>query len=347
MQNHLPLVSVVVAAYNVESYIDRCINSLVKQTYQNLEILLIDDGSTDNSGKICDRYAGKDSRIRVIHKKNGGLSDVRNVGLSQAAGIYLMYVDGDDYVSPNFVDAAVSCAEKHDADVVFFDFEEIEEDTGRRDRWSMKIPGDTVLNTRQLPKILTVTPCAWNKLYRLEFFRSTGLQYPLRRNYEDLTMSPRLLVNADRIVYLRSEPLYYYALREGSIMRSKNFEKSYCDRRAAIEDILSYFKSRGLYETFRQELEYLAFEHSFFVPIKEIVLSDPKSPYLKKFGEYVPGLFPGAEKNCYVKECLSKKDRIMLKLIMWRMYGCMIFLSRVRRQKDMIFKKQNLHDGGR
>lgn len=339
MQNHLPLVSVVVAAYNVERYIDRCIKSLVDQTYRNLEILLIDDGSPDNSGDICERYADEDSRIRVIHKENGGLSDVRNVGLAQASGTYLMYVDGDDYVSPDFVKAAVSCAEEHTADVVFFDFEEIEEDTGRRDRWSMEIPRDTVLNARQLPKVLTVTPCAWNKLYRLEFFRSTGLKYPLKRNYEDLTMSPRLLVHAGRVVYLQSEPLYSYILREGSIMRSKDFEKSYRDRKAAIEDILSYFKNRGLYETFRQELEYLAFEHAFFVPIKEIVLDNPKSPYLKKFREYVPGLFPEAAKNPYVKECLSMKDRVMLTLIMWKLYGLMLFLSRVRRQKDLVTKK--------
>lgn len=332
----MQLVSVVVAAYNVERYIEKCIKSLIGQTYQNLEILLIDDGSTDRSGKICDQYAKIDSRIRVIHKENGGLSDVRNIGLLQAAGTYLMYVDGDDFVSENFVGAAVSCAEKHRADVVIFDFEEIEEDTGRRDRWSMKIPRDTVINVKQMPKVLTVTPSSWNKLYRLDFFRNTGLTYPLKRNYEDLTMNPRLLVNAVRIVYLQSEPLYNYILRDGSIMRSRNFEKSYWQRKAAIEDVLSYFRDQGIYETFQKELEYLAFEHAFFVPIKEILISDPKSPYLRKFREYVPGIFPKALVNPYVKACLSKKDRVMLRLMKWRLYRIMLLLSKVRKHVDSI-----------
>lgn len=332
----MPLVSVVVAAYNVERYIEKCIKSLIQQTYQDIEILLIDDGSTDRSGAICDRYAKIDSRIRVIHKKNGGLSDVRNTGLLQAVGTYLMYVDGDDYVSENYVETVVSCASKYHADVVIFDFEEIEEDTGRHDRWNMKIPRNTVVNVKQMPKVLTVTPSSCNKLYRLEFFRNTGLTYPLRRNYEDLTMNPRLLVNADRIVYLQSEPLYYYILRKGSIMRSRNFQKSYLDRKAAIEDILLYFREQGLYEIFHRELEYLAFEHALFVPTKEILISDPGSPYLTKFREYVPGIFPKVLENPYVKECLSKKDQVLLRLMKWRLYRIMILLSKVRRQVDII-----------
>ena len=121
----MPLVSVVVAVYNIEKYIETCIQSLLKQTYDEMEILLIDDGSQDESGSICDKYAEKDSRIRVLHKQNGGLSDVRNVGIQEASGKYLMYVDGDDTVSENFVEAAVSCAERFQTDIVIFDFQEI------------------------------------------------------------------------------------------------------------------------------------------------------------------------------------------------------------------------------
>ena len=332
----MPLVSVIVAVYNVERYIEKCIESLTVQTYRNLEILLIDDGSGDRSGEICDKYAEEDFRIRVIHKKNGGISDVRNIGLSQASGVYLMYVDGDDYVSPNFVEAAVSCAEEHQADVVIFDFEEIEEATGRHDRWSMQSARDRVTNAKEQPQLLITTPSPCNKLYRCAFWQGIGLTYPVGRNYEDLTMIPRLLVNAGRVVYLQSGPLYHYILHEGSIMRSRNFEKSYLDRTAAIQDILLYFLEQGLYEVFRQELEYLAFEHAYFIPIKEILLYEPQSPYLKKFREYVPGLFPNAGANPYVKKCLSKKDHIMLRLIRWRWYGVMRFLSQARRQKDRI-----------
>ena len=238
---------------------------------------------------------------------------MRNTGLAQASGVYLMYVDGDDYVAENYVEAALRCAEKHQADVVIFDFEEIEEATGRHDRWSMRIPGNKVTNAKEQPRLLITTPSPCNKLYRRAFWQSTGLTYPVGRNYEDLTMTPRLLVNAGHIVYLQSEPLYYYILHEGSIMRSRNFEKSYLDRTAAIRDILSYFQERGLYER-----------------ISRIAAVQPG------FWEYVPELFPKAGLNPYVKKCLSKKDRIMLRLIRWRLYGVIRFLSRIRRQKDRI-----------
>lgn len=335
----MPLVSVIVAAYNVERYLELCIKSLMRQTCQDLDILLIDDGATDRSGEICDKYANIDSRIRVIHKKNGGISDVRNTGLAQALGKYIMYVDGDDYVAENYVEAAVSCAEKYQADIVIMDFEEIEEATGRRDKWSMQVPRDRVMDIKQVPELLITAPSPCNKLYNRNFWQNTGLMYPLGRNYEDLTMTPRLLVNATRIVYLQSEPLYYYIIHEGSIMRSRNFQKSYIDRKAAIEDILLYFQEQGLYETFRNELEYLAFEHAYFIPIKEILVYEPGSLYLRAFREYVSEIFPKASKNPYVKKCLSSKDKIMLRLMNWRLYGVMVILSKVRRQVDIMRHK--------
>lgn len=332
----MPLVSVIVAAYNVERYLEKCVESLRNQTWKELEILLIDDGSTDKSGEICDRLARADARIRVIHKKNGGIADVRNLGIDEVKGEYLMFVDGDDYVAPEFVEYAVNSAMKHEADIIILDFEEIEESTGRVDKWSMQVERDTPINATQVPKMLITTPCPWNKLYRTEFWRGTGLKYPLGRNYEDLTLIPILLANAQRIIYLDSKPLYYYILHEGSIMRSKNFQKSFEDRKAAIEDIVSYFKEQGIYHSFRAELEYLAFEHAFFVPTKEILLDDPKSPYLERFREYVDEIFPNASKSPYIGECLSIKDKVMLWLIKRRWYQATILLSKVRKQVDII-----------
>ncbi len=330
----MPLVSVIVAAYNVERYIEKCVESLMGQTYHHLEILLIDDGSTDKSGKICDQYAESDSRIRVIHQKNAGIAEVRNKGLSEATGQYLMYVDGDDFVDKDYVQSAVLCAEKYKADIVIIDFEEIEENTGRRDRWSMNIPRNKVMDAKRMPSLLITAPCMWNKLYKRSFWEETGLTYPSGRNFEDLTMTPRLLSKASRIVYLQSEPLYYYMLHSGSIMRSRNFEKSYRDRTMAIGDILTYFKNENLYERFRTELEYLVFEHAYFVPVKEILLDEPKSPYLSLFRQYVQGKFPKVFRNPYIKICLSPKDRLMFKLMSWQLFSLMIFLSKVRRKVD-------------
>ena len=112
-----PLISVIVPVYNVKAYLDRCVESLLGQSYKNLEIFLVDDGSTDGCGKVCDRYAAQDPRITVIHKKNGGLSDARNAALDAAQGEYYAFVDGDDWVSPYYVENLYRALRKADADM--------------------------------------------------------------------------------------------------------------------------------------------------------------------------------------------------------------------------------------
>lgn len=335
----MPLVSVIVPIYNVEKYIADCIESIVGQTYRELEIILVDDGTRDRSGVICDQYQGKDARIRVIHKENGGLSDARNTGIQEASGKYLLFVDGDDSIAPDCVQKTVECAESNQADVVIFDFQEIEEATGRMDVRSADLLKDAVLDSTKEPVLLTASPSACNKLYRRDLWVQTGLKFPLNRHYEDLSTIPKLLVHAKRVVYIDSEPLYNYVLREGSIMRSHNFEKSYRDRKAAIDDVTRYYKEQKLYEEYKEELEYIAFEHGFFVPSKEIIYYEPKSPYLKCFEEYIMRLYPKAYKNRYVKERLTSKDKIIFWFIKRKMYGAVRMLSTLRKQVDLIRKK--------
>lgn len=335
----MPLVSIIVAVYNIEAYIENCIKSIISQTAANLEILLIDDGSSDKSGEICDRYALKDRRIRVIHKKNGGIADVRNVGLKEAKGEYFLYVDGDDYIAQNCVESALACAEKYQTDVVIFDFIEVEESTGRTDRFRMPVPRDIVLNPEEQPSLLVTTPCLWNKLYRKSFWKKTGITYPVGRHYEDLTVTPMVLANASRIVYLDSEPLYYYVLHDGSIMHSRHFEKNLRDRKAAIDDILRYFESRKLREAYEKELEYLAFEHAYFVPTKEVLYYEPDSPLKDSFEEYVFRKFPDADRNEYVEKLFSKKDRLILKLMQKKQFRMIRLLSRLRKKSDLLKRK--------
>ncbi len=336
----MPTVTVVVAVYNIENYIEKCIRSIIAQTWKEMEILLIDDGSTDRSGDICDNYAKTDNRIRVIHKVNKGLSDVRNMGMKEASGEYLLYVDGDDYIAAECVEKAMKCAERHDAEIVIFDYQEVEESTGRIERWSMKQPREQKMTVKEYPELLIATPCAWNKLYRKTLWERCGLQYPVGRVYEDLTVTPQLLINAENIVYMESEPMYYYVLREGSIMRSQNFKKSLDNRKAALEDVMEYFKKKGVFDLYKSELEYLMFEQVYFVPTKEVIYYDVKSEYLDKFHQYVFGIFPQADKNPYVKLWLSKKDRVLLFLMKRRMYGGITLLSNMRKRVDLLRNKK-------
>ena len=296
----MELVSVIVPVYNVEKYLARCIQSVCGQSYQGLEIILVDDGSKDKSGVICDEYAEQDGRIKVIHKENGGLGDARNAGVEKAEGKYLLFVDSDDRIHENLVRDTVETAER---------------------------------------KCISVRPVrrscsAVNKLIRRELWKESGFQFPKGRYYEDLATIPKVMTKTKKIVYL-PEVYYYYLMRDGSIMHSRNFEKNYEDRTWAVDQLLEYFERENLIETYRNELEYLVFENTYFVPSKEIVLNDRKSEYLKKFRDYAYNKFPQMNKNYYVQQ-IAGKDKILLKLLQYRMYGMMVLMSQLRRMKDRL-----------
>ena len=331
----MELVSIIVPVYNVEKYIEKCIESLISQTYRNIEILLVDDGATDSSGHICDAYQKKDSRIQVLHKKNGGLSDARNYGGLRAKGKYLCFIDGDDAVSPRLVEKTLAWGEKTKADMVFYDFESIEEDTGRRDLYHYNLPEQKAFSAAECPEIFIKSPSACCCLYRTEFWKESEIRYPKGRHYEDLATTPRLALKAQRIAYTGDEPLYYYMLRRGSIMRSSNFEKSFQDRTWVLNFLQEYFLEQKKEIQFQKELEYMFFEHGYFIPLKEIILEAPKSPWIPRFEEYVKKNYPGFLKNPYIAG-LSKKDKIMLFLMKRHLFGIMNLLSGMRKKCDSL-----------
>lgn len=328
----MKLVSIVVPVYNIEKYIGRCIESLLGQTYEELEIILVDDGGTDKSADICDEYAKRYSSVSVVHKTNGGLSDARNKGAEKARGKYLFFVDGDDTVSPCMVEKTVQCAEKLDADMVIFDYESIEEETGRRDLYHFGLPEDQAFTMKDCPEVLIKSPSAWSRMYKKEFWDRTGIRYPIGLHYEDLATTPRFLLNAGRIGYV-GEPFYYYMLRQGSIMRNHNFERSYKDRTYVLDYLLEYFKGQNAQEQYKSELGYLIFEHGYFVPSKEIILADEKSPWLSEFREYAFLRNPDMLSNPYLS-LLSGKDKILLHLMNRKLYKVMNLLSGMRKKRD-------------
>lgn len=327
-------VSVIVPIYNVEKYLDNCVQSILRQTYRNLEIILVDDGSPDGCPQMCDRYAGQDGRIRVIHKENGGLGDARNAGVREAAGKYLLFVDSDDRIREDLVSITVEAAEKAQADLVIFDYAGETPERKQTDLFTFDFPEDRVFCAKDEPAVIMRTCSAVNKLFRREFWEKSGMSFPAGRYYEDLATIPKLLTQAERIVY-KKEILYYYLAREGSITHSSDFSRNYADRTRAVDEVLAFFQERGLDKTYRNELEYLVFENTWFVPSKEIVLNDRKSIYLEKFREYSMGKYPDLEKNRYISK-LSGKDKILWALLRRKMYAVMVLLSQMRQIKDRI-----------
>ena len=330
----MELVSVIVPIYNVEKYLERCIESIRKQSYTDIEIILVDDGSSDGSSDICDKYIEKDNRISVLHKKNGGLGDARNVGVEKAKGKYILFIDSDDRIHEKLVEETVKEAEKNQADIVIFDYIGEEMDGQLSDRFTFDFPERKVINASEQKNLIMNSCSAVNKLILRETWLSTNLKFPVGKYYEDLATIPKLMVQAERVVYIK-EVYYYYLMREGSIMHSKNFERNFRERTWAADGILNYFTEQNLFEEYKSELEYLIFENTFFVPSKEIVLNDRKSKYLEEFRNYAYSRFPQMDKNKYVLQ-ISGKNKILLILLRRRMYRTMIFMSWMRQTRDKI-----------
>ncbi len=220
------MISVIVPVYRVEKYLERCVNSILSQTLIDLEVILVDDGSPDGCGALCDAYALKDNRIKVIHKKNGGLSDARNAGLEAATGEYIMFVDGDDYIHPRMAEHLSQAVEQTQADVAFcgIDFFEdqvhIEETTGEfrvYDVW------------KEMAENPEFSVC--NRLFRRQRFEN--IRFPVGRLFEDQFVIFKLLRNAK--VVCTDDKMYYYFQRYDGLSKSKVYHETYDLLDASLE----------------------------------------------------------------------------------------------------------------
>lgn len=213
-----PLVSVIVPVYNVEQYLVACVKSILSQTYRNLDIILVDDGSTDTSGTLCDELALLDNRIRVIHQKNGGLSAARNTGIELINGDYIVFVDSDDLLHPAYVSTLLNILLKENVSLVMCDMQRFSCD---KPEFSCAANPDIErLSSKETIRrfLLGEWWSAWAKLYKADIFKT--IRFPVGRNNEDYAILTRVFEQTDSVLYLHT-PLYYYRSRPGSITRSK------------------------------------------------------------------------------------------------------------------------------
>ena len=215
------LISVIVPVYNVEKYLEECINSIINQTYKNLEIILVDDGSKDNSSRICDELSKKDSRIRVIHKENGGVSDTRNVGILNSTGKYIQFADSDDFMEDNMIETLYKDIVESKAEVAMCSYYLFKNGIKTTDANYEK----EIYNKEQiLGEILLdekIRSYAWNKLFKKNLFDE--IQFPNGKVFEDIYIIPRVLEKSEKVVF-NNTPLYYYRQREGSILHKQTNE---------------------------------------------------------------------------------------------------------------------------
>lgn len=243
----MPIISVIVPVYKVEDYIDRCVESLVAQTLRDIEIILVDDGSPDASGKMCDEWAKKDDRIKVIHKVNGGLSDARNVGIEAAKGDYVAFIDSDDWIDSDMFETLYNAAIKHDADIAECSWrciysDRIEEET---ENTGAIITGTNIDALRGELQWKNFKPIACNKIYdRRKIFGN--VRYPVGKLHEDEYTTHRAFYNADKLVYIDVSKYNYDRTREESITAS--FKEKNLDVIDALQDRLDFFYEKGIVE---------------------------------------------------------------------------------------------------
>ena len=215
-----PTVSIIVPVYNAEKTIGRCIDSILGQQYTDFELLLVDDGSKDGSGAICDSYAMADSRVQVIHKENTGVSDTRNIGISRARGVYLQFLDSDDWITPDATKLLVETARDHDCDLVISDFYRV---VGERVSRKGDIDEDRVLTREEYAAHMMEQPAdfyygvLWNKLYRRDIVESHRLRMDPELSWcEDFMFNLEYIRHAQRF-YALQVPIYYYVKTKGSL----------------------------------------------------------------------------------------------------------------------------------
>ena len=218
--------SVIMPVYKAEEYIYKAVDSILNQTYANLEVILVDDGSPDNCGKICDEYAEKDSRVKVIHKKNGGQADARNFGIEAASGEFIGFVDSDDYIEPYMYQEMIDYMQQNSLDIVCGDTKQIK---GKKIKFKPRHKENLIWNNNEaICENLSgsLDNAVTNKIYKRKVIGD--IRFPKGRVYEDVATIYKFIYNADRVGYL-AKGYYYYIKRKGSTISTSFNSKSRYD----------------------------------------------------------------------------------------------------------------------
>lgn len=242
-----PLISIIVPIYNVEKYLTTCIDSILRQDYNNIEVILVDDGSPDNCPAICDEYLKKDSRIEVIHKKNGGLSDARNAGLAIAKGEYITFIDSDDYVAENYISRLYDALRQKGASIAICGIQLVDENRIVTEQKSVTVgecleiySGREIIKRELQGEWLLVT--AWGTLYSARTF--SKIRFPKARHYEDEFIFASIYSDEEQVACI-PENLYFYLQRSDSIMGVRYKKQDCIDYLDMWHDRIRFFEDRG------------------------------------------------------------------------------------------------------
>ncbi len=307
-------VSVIIPVYNVEKYIEKCLDSLVNQTLKDIEIIVVNDGSPDNSQKIIDKYVKKYPNIvKSYIKKNGGQGSARNYGLKKATGEYIGYVDSDDYVSIDMYEKMYNKAKKDKSDIVIC--QNYIDNDGK-----ITIDSEEFVNIHD-NRVFFGKMAVWNKIYKKEILVNNKINFKERVWYEDLAFTLKSIINSKNISFV-DEPLYYYLIRPGSTMNNSNVEKN-LEILDAFSDIISYLDRKKCFDLYYDRIEFLAVYHIYISGIVRVLRckadNKNKKVVIDKFIGYINQWFPSYNKNKYLY-LLDKNKKIIYNLLRLKLY---------------------------
>ncbi len=317
----MPKVSVIVPFYNVEGYIEKCLETLVNQTLQDIEIILVNDGSKDRSVNIVKKFQRNyPEKIVYLEKENGGLSDARNYAIPYAKGEYIAFLDSDDYVEKDMYQKMYNLAVKEESDMVECDFCWEYPDKTRKD------VGEIYHGTKEMIEKIRVV--AWNKLIKKEILEDTKIQFPKGYRYEDVEFTYKLIPYIKKVSFLK-EACIHYIQREGSISNSQNERtREIFD---VLEHVLQYYKKIGIYEKYKTELEYIYTRYAFCSSLRRISKiqdENVQENLLKLTWNNVQEKFPNWKQNSILKTKFNAKNIYMrtINKFTFKMYATILSL---------------------
>lgn len=300
----MPKVSVIVPIYNVEKYLEKCINSLLSQTLEDIQIILVNDGSKDNSGNIAREYEKNNkNRIIYVEKENGGLSDARNYGLKYATGDFIAFLDSDDYIEKNAYEKMYNKAIEENADYVECDF-----------IWEFpnKIRVDKQYPYKNKKEMLSfVRVVAWNKLIKSQLITDNNLEFPKGLRYEDVEFTYKLIPFVNKFAYV-DKPFIHYVQREGSIANVQNERTA--EIFTVLDNVIEFYKKNNIYEEYRDELEYNYARYLLCSSLKRMCKIKDKTireKLLTESWERLNSNFPNWKENVILKTVNIGKNKYM------------------------------------
>lgn len=317
----MELISVIVPVYNVEKYLDECVNSILDQTYSNIEILLIDDGSTDNSPNICDFYEKQDNRVRVIHQQNGGLSLARNIGIEKSQGDFIVFVDSDDYISTDMLEVMINEMKKNieSTSILMCNFVKFDSYGNVIKKNNYNLEKEIIDKVSAIDRLIVSKDInyivAWGKLYKKEVFDE--IRFPLNKQNEDEFVMHKVYFNCDSIICL-DKCFYKYRIRDNSIMNSKFSIKQF-NKLEALYDRVNFCKKHNLIDLMNKAQQmYIAYFIDFYIKGME-TLTIKKSIIRRKKIYLIKQIFY-ILKNKYINN--REKIIIFLFAINYKLYLC-------------------------